>query len=115
MAGVEEGDVGKMGNAVGDRWPLRTVSDELAHRYRSAGWWNDDTLGALVAHGLGRMGTTPFRVRSLVHPWEGSLADVDRSARALAGALRAEGVGPGDVVAFQLPNWVEAGIPFWPA
>ena len=115
MAGVEEGDVGEMGNAVGDRWPLRTVSDELAHRYRSAGWWNDDTLGALVAHGLGRMGTTPFRVRSSVHPWEGSLADVDRSARALAGALRAEGVGPGDVVAFQLPNWVEAGITFWAA
>ena len=32
---------------------LRTVSDELAHRYRSTGWWNDDTLGELVAPGTG--------------------------------------------------------------
>ncbi len=60
-------------------------------------------------------GATPFRVRSVVHPWTGTFAEVDRSARALAGALRAEGVGPGDVVAFQLPNWVEAGITFWAA
>ena len=27
----------------------------------------------------------------------------------------ADGVGPGDVVVFQLPNWVEAGIAFWAA
>ena len=27
----------------------------------------------------------------------------------------AEGVAPGDVVVFQLPNWVEAGITFWAA
>ena len=27
----------------------------------------------------------------------------------------ADGVGPGDVVLFQLPNWVEAGITFWAA
>ena len=99
----------------GDRWPLRTVSDELSRRYRSDGWWNDATLGELVADGLGRTGATPFRVRSAVQPWEGTFAEVDRSARALAGALRAEGVGPGDVVAFQLPNWVEAGITFWAA
>ena len=69
----------------------------------------------MVAAGLDRMGATPFRVRSSVHPWTGTFAEVDRSARALAGALRAEGVGPGDVVAFQLPNWVEAGITFWAA
>ena len=33
----------------------------------------------------------------------------------LAAAWRADGVGPGDVVVFQLPNWVEAGITFWAA
>ena len=64
---------------------------------------------------MGRLGRTPFRVRSSVRPWQGTFADVDRAARALAGALRDEGVGPGDVVAFQLPNWVEAGITFWAA
>ena len=40
------------------------------------------------------------------------MGDLDRAARALAGALRDRGVGPGDVVVFQQPNWVEAGITF---
>jgi acyl-CoA synthetase len=107
--------VGEASGAVGDRWHLRTVADDLSRRYRANGWWNDAGLGEMVAAGLGGMGATPFRVRSSVHPWTGSFADVDRAARSLAGALRDEGVGPGDVVAFQLPNWVEAGITFWAA
>jgi acyl-CoA synthetase (AMP-forming)/AMP-acid ligase II len=69
----------------------------------------------MVAHGLGSWGGVPFRVRSAVRPWDGTFTDVDRAARSLAGALRARGVGPGDVVVFQLPNWVEAGITFWAA
>jgi acyl-CoA synthetase len=110
----EEG-MGEASSVIGDRWPLRQASDEATRRYRSKGWWNDATLGDLVEAGLGGMGATPFRVRSSVHPWTGTFAEVDRSARALAGALRAEGVGPGDVVAFQLPNWLEAGVTFWAA
>jgi acyl-CoA synthetase (AMP-forming)/AMP-acid ligase II len=31
----------------------------------------------------------------------------------VAGGLRALGLGPGDLVAFQLPNWVEAAITFY--
>ncbi len=31
----------------------------------------------------------------------------------MAGGLRALGLGPGDVVAFQLPNWVDAAITFY--
>ena len=98
-----------------DRWRLRTVPDELGERYRAEGWWNDLTLGSMVADGLSKMGDVEFRVRSAVRPWDGTFADVDRAARSLAGALRARGVGPGDVVVFQLPNWVEAGITFWAA
>jgi acyl-CoA synthetase len=98
-----------------DRWTRRPVPADLAERYRDAGWWNDDTLGMTVAHGLSRMGGVGFRVLSKVRPWQGTFADVDRAARALAGSLRARGVGPGDVVVLQLPNWVEAGIGFWAA
>ena len=68
---------------------------------------------AMTARDIGS-GVT-FRVRSGVHPWAGSFGDVDRAARSLAWSLQARGVGPGDVVAFQLPNWVEAGITFWAA
>src|SRR5690349_10851517 len=69
----------------------------------------------MVADGLGSMGDAAFRVRSAVHPWRGTFSDVDRAARALAATLGARGVGAGDVVMFQLPNWVEAGITFWAA
>ncbi len=97
------------------RWQLRGVPEERARRYRAEGWWNDESLGEVAARGLARMGDIAFRVRSSVRPWQGRFADVDRSARALAAALAADGVGPGDVVLFQLPNWVEAGITFWAA
>jgi acyl-CoA synthetase len=97
------------------RWRLRPVSPDLAARYRAEGWWTDATLGDMVADGLGRMGDVGFRVRSQVRPWDGTFADVDRAARSLAAELRARGLGPGSVVVFQLPNWVEAGITFWAA
>src|SRR3954453_7366642 len=68
-----------------------------------------------VAEGLAHMRDVGFRVRSKVRPWSGTFADVDRAARSLAASLHARGVGAGDVVAFQLPNWVEAGITYWAA
>jgi acyl-CoA synthetase (AMP-forming)/AMP-acid ligase II len=34
-------------------------------------------------------------------------------ARRVAGGLRARGIGPGDVVAFQVPNWIEAAVTFY--
>jgi acyl-CoA synthetase len=98
-----------------DRWQLRHVPDDLAERYLAQGWWTDATLGQLVAEGLRTKAGLGFQVRSDVHPWKGTLGDVDRAARALATSLRARGIGPGDVVMFQLPNWVEAGITFWAA
>ena len=107
--------MGDGSSAVRDRWQLRVVPEHLARRYRDEGWWNDTTLGEMVAEGLAQRGEAAFQVRSKVRPWQGTMADVDRSARALAGSLRAGGVGPGDVVVFQLPNWVEAGITFWAA
>ena len=96
-----------------DRWGLRSVPDDLVRRYLAEGWWTEATLGGMVAEGLGTKGRTEFRVHSQVRPWRGTFSDVDRAARALAGALSARGVGPGDVVVVQLPNWVEAGITFW--
>ena len=96
-------------------WRLRTVPPDLAARYRAEGWWTDASLGAMVAGGLAQMGDLGFQVRSRVRPWKGTFADVDRAARALAGSLAARGVGPGSLVVFQLPNWVEAGITFWAA
>jgi acyl-CoA synthetase (AMP-forming)/AMP-acid ligase II len=52
-------------------------------------------------------------VHSAVRPWAGTFGDVELVARRLAAGLRRRGVGPGDVVAFQLPNWMEAAAVFW--
>jgi len=94
---------------------LRTVPVDLAKRYTAAGWWTSDTIGDLLGRGLAAAPEAEFRVHSAVRPWSGTFADVDLLARRLAAGLRERGVGPGDVVAFQLPNWVEAAVVFWAA
>ncbi|OBF09135.1 AMP-dependent synthetase [Mycobacterium sp. 852002-10029_SCH5224772] len=92
---------------------MRVVAPELAQRYEEQGWWTPDTLGDLLARGLKDNQDTTFRVHSSVRPFTGTFGDVELMARRLAAGLRARGVGAGDVVAFQLPNWVEAAVTFW--
>ena len=87
----------------------------LCGKYVSNGWWTDESLGDLVAQGLGAMPDATFAVHSAVRPWRGTVADLDRDARRFAGWLRDNDIGPGDIVVFQLPNWVEAAITFWGA
>ena len=92
---------------------MRTIPADLVRRYEGEGWWTRDTMGNLLARGLAAAPETEFRVHSAVRPWSGTFGDVERVARRLAGGLRARGIGPGDVVAFQLPNWMEAAAVFW--
>jgi acyl-CoA synthetase len=94
---------------------MRTVPDDLAKRYEAEGWWTQDTIGDLLARGLAAAPEAEFRVHSAARPWSGTFADVDHLARRLAAGLGQRGVGPGDVIAFQLPNWVEAAAAFWAA
>ena len=54
-----------------------------------------------------------MRIWSSTHPYQGTVGEVYQEALRVAGGLRAQGLGPGDVVAFQLPNWVEAAITFY--
>jgi acyl-CoA synthetase (AMP-forming)/AMP-acid ligase II len=84
-------------------------------RYEAEGWWTSDTIGDLLARGLAAAPDAEFLVHSAVRPWSGTFADVELLARRLAAGLRERGVGPGDLVAFQLPNWVEAAVVFWAA
>ncbi|SEG53341.1 Acyl-CoA synthetase (AMP-forming)/AMP-acid ligase II [Thermomonospora echinospora] len=93
---------------------MRAIPAELVRRYEAEGWWTQDTIGDLLERGLRSAGPdAAFRVHSQVRPWSGTLGEVEVVARRLAGGLRARGVGPGDVVAFQLPNWMEAAAVFW--
>ncbi|WP_459550199.1 AMP-binding protein [Nocardia sp. X0981] len=92
---------------------MRTIPPELARRYREAGWWADETLGELLARGLAAAPTTTFAAHSRIHPYSGTFAGVEHIACRLAAGLHRRGVGPGDIVAFQLPNWMEAAVTYW--
>jgi acyl-CoA synthetase len=92
---------------------IRVLPAELAQRYADEGWWTAETLGDLLARGLRDNPTVTFTVHSAQRPYTGTFGDVELLARRLAAGLRARGVGPGDVVAFQLPNWMEAAATFW--
>jgi len=98
-----------------DDWGLRSVPPALADRYVDAGYWRDDTVGQVLAGAIAARPELTVRIRSSVRPWSGTFADVLDAAGRLAGGLRARGIGAGDVVAFQLPNWVEAAVSFWAA
>jgi acyl-CoA synthetase (AMP-forming)/AMP-acid ligase II len=60
-------------------------------------------------------GDRGFRIHSELRPWSGTLGNVYDEARRVAGGLQAHGVSPGDIVAFQLPNWIEAAVTFYAA
>jgi len=94
-------------------WKPRLQSTDLEQRYRAEGLWTDDTLGGLLATGLADAPDLAFSVRSQFRPYRGTFADVAEMARRTASGLAARGVGAGDLVAFQLPNWVEAAATFW--
>src|SRR5437868_14502530 len=91
----------------------RETDEEHAQRYVREGFWSDESLGSLLAAGLHDAASEPFAVRSDRNPYRGTLGTVDALARRVATGLRARGVGAGDVIAFQLPNWVEAAATFY--
>ena len=91
----------------------RAVDEEHARRYVAEGFWADDSLGALLGAGLRDAASHPFTVRSDRMPYRGTLGEVDALARRVAAGLRGRGIGPGDAVAFQLPNWLEAAATFY--
>jgi acyl-CoA synthetase (AMP-forming)/AMP-acid ligase II len=91
----------------------REIESERAQRYVRDGFWDDQTFGSLLADGLREAAAQPFTVRSDRRPYRGTLGDVDGLARQVAAGMRARGVAPGDAIAFQLPNWLEAAATFY--
>jgi acyl-CoA synthetase len=91
----------------------RRIPVDLVKRYEAEGWWTRDTLGDLLGRSLAASPQAGFTVHSAVRPYVGTFADVELVARRMAAGLHERGVGPGDVVALQLPNWMEAAATFW--
>jgi len=98
---------------VAREFSLRSVPEELRTRYLRERLWTVDTLGTLVDGSLRARPAVPFRIWSERRPFAAPLGDVHEQARRLAAGLQGWGLGPGDVVAFQLPNWAEAVATFF--
>src|SRR5947207_11538995 len=96
-------------------WQPRSVSPDLASGYRKDGFWTDESLGGVLTGRLAARREQTFKMRSDLRPWSGTFGDVLDGSRRVAAGLAAAGVAAGDVVAFQLPNWIEAALVFYGA
>lgn len=92
---------------------LTPVPAELARRYRAEGAWDDRSLGRFLCDCLEPNASRRVRFWSATTPYSGTVGEVYERARRFAAGLTARGVGPGSVVAFQLPNRVEAAVTFY--
>jgi acyl-CoA synthetase (AMP-forming)/AMP-acid ligase II len=94
-------------------WELRDVPAELRARYFAHGHWNDDTFAGFIEREVAATPGLPFRVWSDTHPFEGTLGGLYEQSLRIATGLVRRGIGAGDVVAYQLPNWAEAVSIIW--
>lgn len=81
---------------------------ESAYRFYAEGWWRDTTpVADLAEAALSRPDDVSSVTYSADGGWVESLTfgDLDSVVDDLAKGLRGRGVGAGDVVCFQLPNW----------
>ena len=83
--------------------------DARRARHEARGEWPQPSLAALLAE---RVRRTPERVYLIEGRRDGgrayTFAELATRAERMAGALHGLGVGPADVVSWQLPNWFEA-------
>jgi acyl-CoA synthetase (AMP-forming)/AMP-acid ligase II len=96
-------------------WRLRTDpsgfatrwSDGAAASYRAAGYWRDDTLGDVARRACD---DAPDRLLLIEGERRVTRAQVWDASSRLAAFFMSRGLEPGDVVSFQLPNWIEAAV-----
>src|SRR5262252_3861028 len=104
-------------DSAGTQPPLETGMsnssfDPKAHAraMRGGGWWRDQTLDDVVAQPLvrhpGKTAVVAYRV-DRPEPVRFDYAELGRRIARVAGSLQVLGVGRGDVVSVQLPNWWE--------
>ena len=96
-------------------WSLRTDpsgfvtrwSDDAAAHYRAAGYWRDETLADVARRACRE---APDRLLLIEGDRRLTRAEAWDAASRLAAFFLSRGLEPGDVVSFQLPNWIEAAV-----
>jgi acyl-CoA synthetase (AMP-forming)/AMP-acid ligase II len=96
-------------------WTLRTDpsgfatrwSDDAAARYRTAGYWRDETLADVARRACRE---APDRLLLIEGDRRVTRAEAWDATSRVAAFFLSRGLKPGDVVSFQLPNWIEAAV-----
>ncbi|MCW5890189.1 MAG: AMP-binding protein [bacterium] len=93
--------------------PLRSTRPPArAAAWRASGAWRDETLWEAFAATVAR---APACTALIEDAHRLDFATLAARAERLAAGLAARGIGAGDVVAFQLPNWWETVVVFFAA
>jgi acyl-CoA synthetase (AMP-forming)/AMP-acid ligase II len=95
------------------QWQLRDVPAALRARYLADGHWTDETFAGFLSREVAAAPALPFRVWSDTHPFSGTIGGLYEQSLRMAAGLARRGIGVGDVVAYQLPNWAEAVSIIW--
>lgn len=89
---------------------LETLPGQLPHHlaaYASSGLWDERTIAQQADEAAN---ADPNFVALIDGEFSVTRSDAVRDAEALSAAMYARGLRPGDVVAFQVPNWWEAMV-----
>src|SRR6516164_5461077 len=82
-------------------------SDEVTAQYRAAGYWRDGTLVDIARE---RAKEDPDRVLLIEGDRRLTRGEAWDKAYRLAFFLMSRGLKPGDVISYQMPNWVESSV-----
>jgi acyl-CoA synthetase (AMP-forming)/AMP-acid ligase II len=84
----------------------------LRKRYYEEGIYRRRTLADEMRDGAAAHPDVRMLFHSDANPAQATLREMYQRSRLLAGALHLMGLGPGDVVALQVPNWLEGALAF---
>ena len=88
------------------------VRSALVRRWYDEGYYTTQTFPDAMAEGHGKLGGQRIVFYSETGTRELTTDELYSRARGLAGALHRLGIRAGDVVAIQMPNWVEGNLMF---
>src|SRR5437588_2720337 len=98
---------------LGERFPRQEVRERLFDDYRARGLWGTRTFDRVLEEGCTvRWPDGEFVVASPTRPASFTYREMHARGRRLAGALYAMGLRKGDVIALEMPNWMEACLTY---
>ena len=91
--------------------PFETrLTPEMIARHTESGWWGKDTIYRLLS---ARVAAHPEREAIVDSRRRVTYRELKDGIDRTAAVLKAHGIGRGDVVTIQLPNWIEFALVFF--